>query len=228
MKKILLSLIISICVLSVLALQVQVAWNPSCDGDAAGYKIYNGIVPSNIVPIIGAPYYDNCLGATISNVYYTNGFTSVITVWGASANTVVISNLLPATTYAFAATTFDSNTVESDFSGQILYTTQSIYTNGGPAPKLTLNHVLTYTTNWYNPPLVYTNELGKWVTNYYNTTPHTWRLVDNLFVPTNWVVQCNTNLANKTNWFTYATGSNDVICITITNNGGNAFFRIKI
>ena len=59
MKKLFLSIAISIVVLSVLALQVTVSWNPSCDPTAAGYKVYNTSVPSNIVAYSGGTYYDN-------------------------------------------------------------------------------------------------------------------------------------------------------------------------
>jgi hypothetical protein len=68
---------------------VTLAWDASPDPAVTGYRVYFGIAPEQ----------------------YTNSVTP-------TATTVTISNLAPRTRYYFAATAFDANGVESDFSNE--------------------------------------------------------------------------------------------------------------
>jgi hypothetical protein len=134
--------------------------------------------------------------------------------------------LLANATYIFSATAYDTNGIESDFSAQADYKTPAAYTNGGTLPKQSLA-VSSYTTNWFNQPIISTNRHGFVSTNYYSLSVRTLRIVSDLYVRTNWVIEMNTNLLIN-RWVFFQAGSNSVPTATITNTGDNAFFRIKI
>jgi len=73
---------------------VTLAWNPSQANNIGGYRLYVGLS---------------------SHTYATT-----LDV-GASTN-ATLSNLTPGTTYFFAVTAYDTNRLESPFSGEISYT----------------------------------------------------------------------------------------------------------
>jgi Fibronectin type III domain len=89
------------------ALAVQSAtliWDPSTAPDVAGYKIYYGTISHNYTNII-----------TLGNV--TNA---------------TVTGLNEGTTYFFAATSYDTSGVESDFSNEASYAVPVIQTNQPP------------------------------------------------------------------------------------------------
>src|SRR5689334_10456606 len=81
-----------------LANTLTVAWNPSSDGNVTGYRVYSGTASRN----------------------YTN------TSDAGSAVNATFTNLAPATTYYFAATTYTGGGLESDFSAETSYTTAAL------------------------------------------------------------------------------------------------------
>jgi hypothetical protein len=70
---------------------ITLAWDPSADPSVIGYRVYYG-------------------GATRA---YTNSVSA------GSATTLTISNLTIGTTYYFAATAYDTNGIESDYSSEV-------------------------------------------------------------------------------------------------------------
>jgi hypothetical protein len=70
---------------------VTLAWDPSASSGIAGYKLYSGVASRN----------------------YTNSANA------GSATTLTVSNLVPRNTYYFAATAYDTNGIESDYSGEV-------------------------------------------------------------------------------------------------------------
>jgi hypothetical protein len=73
---------------------ITLAWDPSSDPSVIGYKLYQG---------------------TNSQSYATNSILGNVT-------SAKVQNLHPGTTYYFAVTAYNSNDLESTFSGQIQYT----------------------------------------------------------------------------------------------------------
>ncbi len=73
---------------------VTLAWNRSTDPTVAGYNLYYGGASGNYTNMINA----------------------------GNATNVTISNLIPGTTYYFAATTYSSVGVQSPFSSEVAYT----------------------------------------------------------------------------------------------------------
>jgi hypothetical protein len=76
-------------------ISIPLAWNPSADASVAGYKIYYGSVSGN----------------------YTNS------VDVGNVTNAVIGGLVAGTTYFFAATSYNTNGVESGFSAEAVYAT---------------------------------------------------------------------------------------------------------
>ncbi len=72
---------------------VTLAWNPSSDPTAVGYKIYYGGASGN---------YTNILSA-------------------GNATNITVSGLVAGDTYYFAVTTYDSSGVQSPFSNEVAY-----------------------------------------------------------------------------------------------------------
>jgi hypothetical protein len=73
---------------------VSLAWNPSAANNIGGYRLYLGLSSRTY--------------ATMLDVGSTTNAT--------------LSNLTPGTTYFFAVTAYDTNRLESPFSGEISYT----------------------------------------------------------------------------------------------------------
>ncbi|HWX20260.1 MAG TPA: fibronectin type III domain-containing protein [Candidatus Binatia bacterium] len=80
---------------------VTLAWDPSPDPAVAGYKVYEGVV---------------------SQVYIDTNDVG-------NATSAKESMLLPGTTYYFAVTAYDTNHLESPFSGELSYTVPAVVTN---------------------------------------------------------------------------------------------------
>jgi hypothetical protein len=70
---------------------ITLAWDPSADPSVVGYKVYYGVGTRN----------------------YTNSLSA------GSATTLTVSNLVISTTYYFAATAYDTNGIESDYSTEV-------------------------------------------------------------------------------------------------------------
>src|SRR5882762_4373692 len=70
---------------------ITLAWDPSPDPSVVGYKVYWGIASRN----------------------YTNSLSA------GSATTLTVSNLVIGTPYFFAATAYDTNGIESDYSAEV-------------------------------------------------------------------------------------------------------------
>jgi hypothetical protein len=200
MKKLFLSLFFAVIAISLSAFDITLSLSPPCalSPMSVGYKIYYTPVASNTLPYL-VNYTDPCSGIQNNKTYYTNSFLYADMVNNTTNWLVTIPNLIPGTTYAFAATMVNGNSYESDFSPQTLFTLPPAYVSGGPSPQLYLNSI----------------------------TPNTFRLTSNMLITTNWTLLSNSALGT-TNWSVYTTGSNSIICVTITNSGNNAFFQIKI
>jgi hypothetical protein len=87
---------------------VTLAWDPSPDSTIAGYRLYEGVASQ-----------------TYSNVIDVG-----------NATTVTVSNLVSGVTYFFAVTAYDTNGLESDYSGEVSYTVP-LSTNDTPTISLT-------------------------------------------------------------------------------------------
>jgi hypothetical protein len=70
---------------------ITLAWDPSPDPGVVGYKVYWGVATRN----------------------YTNSLSA------GGATTLTVSNLVVGTPYYFAATAFDTNGIESDYSAEV-------------------------------------------------------------------------------------------------------------
>ena len=119
MKQIVALLAIAIVVFQVIAANVTLAWNPSCDQIVAGYNVYYGSItnPQYSKPITN---YDKCSGTYSVGYAITNAiFTNKISTTGTS---YTISNLQAGVTYDFCATTFSAAGAESAFSLAVTYT----------------------------------------------------------------------------------------------------------
>src|SRR5260370_40244567 len=76
---------------SLAAPSITLAWDPSPDPTVAGYKVYWGVASRS----------------------YTNSLSA------GSATTLTVSNLVIGTPYYFAATAYDTNGIESDYSAEV-------------------------------------------------------------------------------------------------------------
>ena len=84
----------ALATISAFADSVMVAWDPSVSTNVVGYRVYYGVGSRN--------------------------YTNHVSVTGTTAT---ISGLVGATTYYLAATAYDSNGIESDYSSETNYTT---------------------------------------------------------------------------------------------------------
>ncbi len=105
-----LCLVLLLCAGSASAATVTLAWDPSPGTNVAGYHIYYGSASGS----------------------YTN------TVDAGACLTITVTNLGLCTTYFFAATAYDSNGLESDFSNEISY---SVPCRPVPPPNLHITGV---------------------------------------------------------------------------------------
>src|SRR6476469_4024230 len=76
---------------SLAAPSITLAWDPSPDPGIVGYKVYWGVATR----------------------HYTNSLSA------GGATTLTVSNLVVGTPYYFAATAFDTNGIESDYSAEV-------------------------------------------------------------------------------------------------------------
>jgi len=90
---------------------VTLAWNPSAANNIAGYRLYLGLSSHNYAASLDV---------------------------GASTN-ATLSNLTPGTNYFFAVTAYDTNLLESEFSGEISYLVPTLSNQAqlqlSPAPR---------------------------------------------------------------------------------------------
>ena len=131
---------------------VTLAWNPSSDPTVVGYNIYYGGASGN----------------------YTN------TLSAGNATNMTISGLVEGATYYFAATTYNSSGVQSQFSNEAVYTVPGVVTaNGlvfGPS-KLLPNGQFQLTINGgvsgHSYVLLASTNLVVWtpITGFVNTNP---------------------------------------------------------
>ena len=107
---VLIAALCSLCAVRALAAlpSVSLAWDPSPANNIAGYRLYLGLASQNY--------------ATMLDV-------------GTSTN-ATLSNLTPGTTYFFAVTAYDTNLLESPFSGEISYQVPMV--SNQPTLKLSL------------------------------------------------------------------------------------------
>jgi len=103
---------------SALAGNVILAWNASTDPTVVGYNVYSGTVSRNYTNLVNA----------------------------GSATSVTISNLVPGTTYYFAATTYTLAGLESAYSAEASYTVPAS-TNSAPNKPPTLDPIANRTIN---------------------------------------------------------------------------------
>lgn len=139
------------------AASVALTWNPSIDPTVVGYKIHYGVA---------------------SHVY-----TNSIDVGNVTNYTV--TGLADNTAYYFAATSYDSNGVASDFSNEIEVTTsqatQSVTITAAPAQNVSANGQFTFNVadvSNYMYAVQVSTDLQNWVAVQTNTAPF-------MFVDTN-------------------------------------------
>ena len=103
--------------------RITLTWNPSCEQEVTGYRIYYGVGYGATLTNIVSVYTDSCgiFRPATTNIHH--GYTNIIYITGISNTSVTISNLIGGKTYYFAATTYNVLGMESDFSSEISYTT---------------------------------------------------------------------------------------------------------
>lgn len=109
-----------------------------------------------------------------------------------------VSNLSPGARYTFAATAYTLGN-ESVFSDPVYYTASSAAVNVNTTSPILSIHIS-------NAVITVT---------------------DNILIPEQWTLQYSTNLLS-TNWMQYATGSNCLVNVVVTNIGKYAFFRLAL
>jgi hypothetical protein len=120
------SLSLLIIINNVYAAQITLDWDPNIESDLAGYKIYYGTSSRN--------------------------YSKSVNIASPNITTCTISDLIEEQTYYFAATAYNSNLVESDYSVEVSYTinpaTTSVPTTTTPttAPTSTTTIVPSFTT----------------------------------------------------------------------------------
>src|SRR5690242_10304449 len=97
---------------------VTLAWDASTDPMVTGYNIYSGTV--------------------------SHGYTNIVNA--GTATSLTLSNLVPGTTYYFAATTYTLSGLESDYSLETAYTVP-VSTNSGTILPPTLDAIKDMTIN---------------------------------------------------------------------------------
>ena len=230
---------------------VELAWVPSCSPSIVGYKIYYGLV-TNTLPTIYTQF-AFCLQANETIARFDGTFSNMIPVSNTATN-YSVTNLIGGQTYFFAITAFDVDNLESDFSGEVIYTIPldlntnagswggitnwPVYHTGGAKPILSFTPYA-YDINWIIPPTISTNCRTRFVTNnavitkttncwvstnYSTSTIRNYLLKSDMVIPTNWTIQATADLKTWTNCFT---GSNSPVYTTVVNQGGNKFFRLK-
>ncbi len=106
---------------SAFSANVTLAWDASCDLNVIGYRIYYGSSSNSLTPQYGPIVTYNCPSNIISytNIVYGTDFKN--TVDAGNTTSITITNLNPGMYYYFAATSYDGQGNESDFSNQSIY-----------------------------------------------------------------------------------------------------------
>ena len=225
-KKILLTVLLVLGVMANLAMTnnqevaVRIGWDRSCEVSVAGYKVYYGMFTNGPQEPLGVRWVSNYCSGEYLEITYSTDFTKVVDA--GDATSCLITNLLESSTYFFAGTTYDAYGVESDFSSQVQYTTPKAW-DGSP-PQLVFG-VGSYSTNYVLTTI--SNRISgiTYQTNMALLTPRTFEVKFADYIPTNWTVQSSTNLID---WINCKSGENSTVQMSITNDGGNCFFRLKI
>jgi hypothetical protein len=108
---IVISLYFLISINNIYAVQVTLGWDQNNEPDIAGYKIYYGASSGN--------------------------YTQIKDVIGKTATSCIITNLTAGQTYYFAATSYNTSLVESDYSAEISYNSNPAATTTTIPPKTT-------------------------------------------------------------------------------------------
>lgn len=114
--------ILTNCVSTPAKTSVTLAWcqsPPTTNNVIAGYKVYYGSgAVTNWSPDIYATNQPPCPGIIVQQgTNWSRSYTNMVT---AGTNlTATVSNLVSGVTYYFAATAYDTNTLESDFSSEV-------------------------------------------------------------------------------------------------------------
>ena len=133
---IVISLYFLISINNVYAAQVTLAWDQNNESDLAGYKIYYGVSSGS---------YSNSVNITSGNV-----------------TTCTIADLIEGQTYYFAATSYNSSLVESNYSAEISWPSTSATTSvpttgggggGGDHPSTSTTTIATTTSTTTSTPL---------------------------------------------------------------------------
>jgi hypothetical protein len=168
---------------------LTLAWDASTDPSVAGYKIYYGVASRT----------------------YTNSLDV------GTNTTVTISNLVEGVTYYFAATTYDTNGLESAFSDEIVYTVP-LPVNQPPTLNAPAN--LTINENAGLQTVTLTG-ISTGATNQIQTLTVTASSGNTSLIPNPTVTYTSPN-ATGTLTFTPVANSYGSAVITVTvNNGGN-------
>jgi len=183
---------------SLLASSLNLSWNPPLYESPDYYTIYYGFGGAFATSKI-VSVFEETLTNTILN-YQTNLYYGVYNnnlQVSGDETNATVTNLVNGATYFFAMT---SSTIwgESDYTPEISFTTPSYPT---------------YTNGGRLPTLT--------------LQPNQFKITDDLFITTNWVVLGNTNLLT-TNWQVVAKGSNSFVNCVVTNNNAQMFFRLQI
>ena len=164
------------------AANVTLAWDPSADPTVSGYRVYYGAATGN--------------------------YTNLVDV--GSATSITLSNLVPAATYYFAATTYSLAGMESAYSAEVSYLVPQLPANQPPTlnliPDVTINqNAGTQTVNLSGISSGSTNEAQVLTVSTFSSNP---ALVPNPTV--------NYTSPNPTGKLTFAPVANSYGSVTMT------------
>ena len=202
-------------------ISTTVQWDPACSASVTGYRVYYGVT-TNTHPVITTD--TDCSTNVAPHYVYTVTFTNTINV--GNVTNFLVTNLEANVNYVFAAECYDGAGHVSSLSSYALFHSPLLYTNGGRTPILSLV-IDSYNTNWYTAPIINKNTKGIFSTNYFYWTVRTLRCESDMYVKTNWTIQKSASLL-KSPWIPIRVGTNSQPCVIITNDGSNAYFRLKI
>lgn len=110
--------------LTAAAASVTLAWNPNCDPQVTGYRVYWStnvtVLTTNVTPA----YVDDCGTNHVqrTNTYHMPYSFSAPSAGGRTNCTLTVSNLVARATYAFVVTATNDVGLESDYSNEVTFT----------------------------------------------------------------------------------------------------------
>jgi hypothetical protein len=106
------------------AASVTLAWDPHCDPQVMGYRVYWSTNVTSLTTNVIPAYVDDCGTNHVqrTNTYHLPYTFSAPSIGGRTNCTITISNLVVNTTYAFAVTATNSAGLESDYSNEVTFT----------------------------------------------------------------------------------------------------------